>query len=324
MGRFHHHADGSEREHDHRDVGDHSGYSDTGTERVTVLETILAENDRIAHRNRSDFLDAGVTTVNLMSSPGAGKTTLLKRTITRLSGQLRLGILEGDIATDLDAHELEGLGAPVSLVNTSAGFGGECHLDATMVRSGLGRLPLGELDMLIIENVGNLVCPAEFDVGQHSCAMVYAITEGEEKPLKYPGMFRACDVVVINKIDLLPHLDFDLSLFLDNVQAVNPKARLIEVSARTGDGMDEWCGWLRETQGGESGQEPVSRVSGLGAVPHRGWPRGFRSRQRVGGEERPHSGVGINGVRLGSEHIGDGFWKMRPAGPLVALTDDAV
>jgi hydrogenase nickel incorporation protein HypB len=249
MGRFHHHADGSVHEHDHHDVGDHSGYPDTGTERMTVLETILAENDRIADRNRSDFLDAGVTTVNLMSSPGAGKTTLLKRTITSLSGQLRLGILEGDIATDLDAHELEGLGAPVSLVNTSAGFGGECHLDATMVRSGLGRLPLGEMDMLIIENVGNLVCPAEFDVGQHSCAMVYAITEGEEKPLKYPVMFRACDVVVINKIDLLPHLDFDLSLFLDNVQAVNPKARLIEVSARTGDGMDEWCGWLRETQG---------------------------------------------------------------------------
>ncbi|HEV3265571.1 MAG TPA: hydrogenase nickel incorporation protein HypB [Acidimicrobiales bacterium] len=247
MGRFHHHADGSVQEHDHRDVGDHSGYPETGVERVMVLETILAENDRTADQNRSDFADAGVTTVNLMSSPGAGKTTLLKRTIATLSPQLRLGILEGDIATDLDAHELEGLGAPVSLVNTSAGFGGECHLDATMVRSGLGRLPLDQLDVLIIENVGNLVCPAEFDVGQHSCAMVYAITEGEEKPLKYPVMFRACDVVVINKIDLLPHLDFDLGLFLANVRSVNPMAHLIEVSARTGDGMEEWCDWLRHT-----------------------------------------------------------------------------
>ena len=248
MGRFHHHADGSVQDHDHRDVGDHSGYAETGIERVTVLETILAENDRTADHNRSDFASAGVTTVNLMSSPGAGKTTLLKRTITTLNSQLRLGILEGDIATDLDAHELEGLGAPVSLVNTSAGFGGECHLDATMVRSGLGRLPLDQLDLLIIENVGNLVCPAEFDVGQHSCAMVYAVTEGEEKPLKYPVMFRACDVVVINKIDLLPYLDFDLGLFLANVRAVNPMARLIEVSARTGDGMEEWYGWLRDAQ----------------------------------------------------------------------------
>ena len=248
MGRFHQHADGSVQEHDHREVGDHSGYSETGIERIAVLETILAENDRTAGRNRSDFARTGVTTVNLMSSPGAGKTTLLKQTITSLSPQCRLGILEGDIATDLDAHELEGLGAPVSLVNTSAGFGGECHLDATMVRSGLGRLPLDQLDLLIIENVGNLVCPAEFDVGQHSCAMVYAVTEGEEKPLKYPVMFRACDVVVINKIDLLPHLDFDLGLFLANVRSVNPMARLIEVSARTGDGMEQWYDWLRETR----------------------------------------------------------------------------
>lgn len=253
MGRFHRHPDGTTHRHDHdlphdqgehRDVGDHTGYVDTGTERVAVLENILAENDRTADRNRADFARAGVTTVNLMSSPGAGKTTLLKRTIAALSDRLRLGVLEGDITTSLDADELEGLGAPVSLVNTDAGFGGECHLDATMVRSGLGRLPLNELDLLIIENVGNLVCPAEFDVGQHVRAMVYAVTEGEEKPLKYPVMFHACDVVVINKIDLLPHLDFDLDRFVANVATVNPTARLIHLSARTGEGMDEWCDWL--------------------------------------------------------------------------------
>jgi hydrogenase nickel incorporation protein HypB len=257
MGRFHRHADGTvhshdhehtpDHEHEHRDVGDHHGYVDTGHERVAVLETILAENDRTADENRSDFAAAGVVTVNLMSSPGAGKTTLLKRTITMLGSRLRLGVLEGDIATSLDADELSGLGAPVALVNTAAGFGGECHLDATMVRSGLGRLPLGDLDLLVIENVGNLVCPAEFDVGQHARAMVSAVTEGEEKPLKYPVMFRACDVVVVNKIDLLPHLDFDLERFVVNVRDVNPSARLLFLSARTGDGLDEWCDWLVET-----------------------------------------------------------------------------
>jgi hydrogenase nickel incorporation protein HypB len=227
-------------------VGDHSGYVDTGTERIAVLESILDENDRVAARNRHDFERAGVTAVNLMSSPGAGKTTLLKATIAALGDRLRLGILEGDIATSLDADELDGLGAPVSLVNTSAGFGGECHLDATMVRSGLGRLPLDQLDLLVIENVGNLVCPAEFDVGQHARAMVYAVTEGEEKPLKYPVMFHACDVVVVNKIDLLPHLDLDLDRLVTNVRAVNPAARLIHLSARTGQGLVEWCEWLLE------------------------------------------------------------------------------
>ncbi|HEY1278860.1 MAG TPA: hydrogenase nickel incorporation protein HypB [Acidimicrobiales bacterium] len=245
MGRFHRHADGTVHEHDHEhDVGDHSGYVATGPERVTVLENILAENDRVAAENRADFARANVVTVNLMSAPGAGKTTLLKRTITALGARMRIGILEGDIATSIDADELSALGVPVSLVNTSAGFGGECHLDATMVRSGLARLPLDHLDVLIVENVGNLVCPAEFDVGQHARAMVAAVTEGEEKPLKYPVMFHACDVVVVNKLDLLPHLDFDLDRFVTNVRAVNPHARLIPLSARTGQGLDEWCAWL--------------------------------------------------------------------------------
>jgi hydrogenase nickel incorporation protein HypB len=259
MGRVHVHADGKAHEHEHddgsehlheddggrRDVGDHSGYAATGTVRVEVLERILSENDRVAAANRRDFTSAGVISVNLMSSPGAGKTTLLKRTLTKIGGNRRVGILEGDIATSLDADKLADCGAAaVSLVNTSAGFGGECHLDAVMVRSGLSRLPLPGLDLLIIENVGNLVCPAEFDVGEHAKAMVYAITEGEEKPLKYPVMFRAVDAVVVNKMDLLPHLDFDLDLFLANLRAVNPAATVIQVSARTGDGISEWCNWL--------------------------------------------------------------------------------
>jgi hydrogenase nickel incorporation protein HypB len=184
-----------------------------------------------------------------MSSPGAGKTTLLKRTLVALGERVRIGVLEGDIATSLDADELGGLGAEVALVNTSNGFGGECHLDAVMVRSGLRRLPLDRLDLLLIENVGNLVCPAEFDVGQHARAMVYAVTEGEEKPLKYPVMFRSADVVVVNKIDLLPHLDFDLDHFLANLEGVNPGVRVIHASARTGAGVEEWCDWLRGAMG---------------------------------------------------------------------------
>ena len=251
MGRFHRHDDGITHSHEGDDDlhvsarhGDHSGYAVTGTTRVAVLEDIFSENDRVAAGNREAFAAAGVRTVNLMSSPGAGKTALLKRTLALLAGGLRIGVLEGDIATSIDADRLEGYGASVALVNTAAGFGGECHLDAVMVRAGLTRLPLADLDLLVIENVGNLVCPAEFNVGEHAKAMVYAVTEGEEKPLKYPVMFRAVDAVVVNKIDLLPHLDFDLDLFLANLHDVNPKATVIQASARTGAGVDEWCRWL--------------------------------------------------------------------------------
>jgi hydrogenase nickel incorporation protein HypB len=262
MGRIHLHEDGTEHLHDHRndhdhhpedghqhehthDVGDHSGYTETGTTRISVLENLLSENDRVADANGRDLAAAGVKAVNLMSSPGAGKTTLLKRTLAELGSTVRIGILEGDIATSLDADELEGSGAAaISVVNTSAGFGGECHLDAVMVRSGMSRLPLDDLELLIIENVGNLVCPAEFRVGEQAKAMVYAVTEGEEKPFKYPVMFRAAEVVVVNKIDLLPHLDFDLDGFLSNLGSVNPSARVIQASARTGEGVDEWCSWL--------------------------------------------------------------------------------
>ena len=261
MGRFHRHPDGTEHhdhDHDHddgpeRDVGDHSGYTATGAARVMVLENILSENDRVADDNRRDLRANGVRTVNLMSSPGAGKTTLLRLTLEALRDQVRIGVLEGDIATSLDADRLEGLGAAISLVNTDAGFGGECHLDATMVRSGLSRLPLADLDLLLIENVGNLVCPAEFAVGEDARAMVYAITEGEEKPLKYPVMFRAADVVVVNKIDLLPHLDFDLPRFLANLADINPKAEVIQASSRTGEGVDAWCAWLLALTGAAAG-----------------------------------------------------------------------
>ena len=258
MGRFHRHPDGSVEHHDHdhahddsRDVGDHSGY-ETNDLRVDVLEKILGENDRTAEANRQDFRDAGVTVVNVMSSPGAGKTTLLCEVFERLRPELRIGVVEGDIETSIDADRLGATGVPVALVNTSNGFGGECHLDATMVRSALRRLPLPELDLVVIENVGNLVCPAEFDVGEDARLMVYSITEGEEKPLKYPVMFRSADAVAINKIDLLPHLDFDLATFEANLHDVNPAATSIRTSARTGAGVAEICRWFRAAHAGQA------------------------------------------------------------------------
>src|SRR5262245_21211834 len=183
MGRFHRHDDaeshngrGHGHGHSHDGVGDHSGYR-TGGERIEVLERIFDENDRTAAANRADLDAAGVVAVNLMSSPGAGKTALLRETLLRLADRIRIGIVEGDIETSIDADRLRGLGAQISLLNTANGFGGECHLDAPMVRRALAGLDLHELDMVIVENVGNLVCPAEFAVGEHARAMVYAITE---------------------------------------------------------------------------------------------------------------------------------------------------
>ena len=209
-----------------------------------VLENVLDANDTLARANRDVFDRAGTYTINMMSSPGAGKTALLERTLERLRGNLRLGVLEGDVQTTLDADRLARFHIPLVQVNTDPGFGGECHLDANMVRSGLGELPLDDIDILIIENVGNLVCPAEFRVGEDVRVMVYSVTEGEEKPLKYPLMFRSADLVLVNKVDLLEHLDFNLEQFLGNLDAVNPGVRPILTSARTGQGVDEWCDWL--------------------------------------------------------------------------------
>ena len=209
-----------------------------------VLENVLDANDALARANRDAFDKAGTFTINMMSSPGAGKTALLERTLERLRNQLRLGVLEGDVQTTLDADRLSRFHIPLVQVNTDPGFGGECHLDANMVRSGLGELPLAEIDILIIENVGNLVCPAEFREGEDVRVMVYSVTEGEEKPLKYPLMFRSADLVLVNKVDLLEHLDFDLEQFLGNLDAVNPGVRSVLTSARTGQGVDEWCDWL--------------------------------------------------------------------------------
>jgi len=211
--------------------------------RVRVVEDALDANTTIAQANRADFDRAGVKVVNLMSAPGAGKTALLERVVDALDG-VRVGVLEGDVQGSYDADRLASLHVPVTQINTDPGFGGECHLDANMVRSALGAVPLDDLDLLIVENVGNLVCPAEFRIGEDARVMVCAVTEGEDKPLKYPLMFRACELVVINKIDLLPHLDFDLEKFVHNLEAVHPGIDSILVSARTGEGIEQWREWL--------------------------------------------------------------------------------
>ncbi|HEX2411013.1 MAG TPA: hydrogenase nickel incorporation protein HypB [Solirubrobacteraceae bacterium] len=212
---------------------------------VRVVEDALDANNTIARANRDDFDRAGVRVLNLMSAPGSGKTSLLERVLGDL-GDVRAGVLEGDVQGSYDADRLASLHVPVTQLNTDPGFGGECHLDANMVRSALPSLPLDELDLLVIENVGNLVCPAEFRVGEDVRAMVCSVTEGEDKPLKYPLMFRTAELVLVNKIDLLPHLDFDVERFGRNLDAVNPGVPRRLVSARTGEGIEAWRDWLVE------------------------------------------------------------------------------
>ena len=213
--------------------------------KVKVVEEALDANNTIAQANRSDFDRAGVKVINFMSAPGAGKTTLLERVVADLPG-VRVGVLEGDVQGSMDADRLASLHVPVIQLNTDPSFGGECHLDANMVRSAVPSLPLDDIDLLVIENVGNLVCPAEFKVGEDTRVMVTSVTEGEEKPLKYPLMFRACELVVVNKIDLLPHLDFDVDKLLYNIDVVNPGVTRIVTSARTGEGVDQLRDWLAE------------------------------------------------------------------------------
>src|SRR3954453_9026799 len=211
--------------------------------KVRVVEDALDANNTIARSNRDDFDRAGVRVVNLMSAPGAGKTALLERVLGDLG---RVGVLEGDVQGSYDADRLASLHVPVTQLNTDPGFGGECHLDANMVRSALPALPLAEIELLVIENVGNLVSPAEFRVGEDARVMVSSVTEGEDKPLKYPLMFRTCELVLVNKIDLLEHLDYDLDLFLHHLGAVNPGVQRMLVSSRTGEGVDASRDWLVE------------------------------------------------------------------------------
>jgi hydrogenase nickel incorporation protein HypB len=207
---------------------------------VQIERDILAANDRYAQGNRRYFVERGIFALNLVSSPGAGKTTLLLRTIERLRGSVPVAVIEGDQQTSLDADRIRATGAPALQVNTGKG----CHLDAHMIAHALERLAPPEQGVLLIENVGNLVCPASFDLGEAHKVVVLSVTEGDDKPLKYPDMFHAADLMLLNKTDLLPHVDFDVARCLENARRVNPRLEALQVSARTGEGMDAWIGWL--------------------------------------------------------------------------------
>ncbi len=207
---------------------------------VKVVGRILQANDRIASENRAIFKENGIYVLNLMSAPGAGKTSLLERTIQGLNGKKKIGVIEGDIATHRDAERIASLGIPVVQINT----GGACHLDANMVREALSELPLKDIDMLFIENVGNLVCPAEFNVGEDEKVMILSIAEGDDKPLKYPLMFQESSALLLNKIDLLPYVDCSIEKIRDDVAGLNPGIRVFEVSCKTGAGLDDWYNWL--------------------------------------------------------------------------------
>jgi len=209
--------------------------------KVKVATKILEANDRIALENRRLFDKAGLFVINLMSAPGAGKTSILEKTLLQKSG-LRIGVIEGDIAGSDDAERIARCGAPVVQINT----GGACHLDANMIYEVLGELPLQELDLLVIENVGNLVCPAEFNLGENLKVMVLSIAEGHDKPLKYPLMFQESSALILNKIDLAPYLDVDLEKIRRDASLLNPRLKIFEVSCRTGQGLPEWVAWLKE------------------------------------------------------------------------------
>ncbi len=213
--------------------------------KVKVVTKILEANDRIAVENRRLFDHAGVFVINLMSGPGAGKTSLLEQTLTQTISQktdLKIGVVEGDIAGTDDAERIERFGAPVVQINT----GGACHLDANMIYEVLGDLPLVSLDILFIENVGNLVCPAEFKVGENMKVMLLSVTEGHDKPLKYPLMFQESSALVINKVDLAPYTNVDMTKIKKDALSLNPKLKIFEVSCRTGEGIADWIAWLTE------------------------------------------------------------------------------
>jgi hydrogenase nickel incorporation protein HypB len=209
---------------------------------VSVVENILSANERLAATNREQFDAAGVFAINLMASPGAGKTSLITRTVEALRDEVAMGAVDGDVATTLDADRIAASGIPAVQINT----GGACHLDAVMLQEALPQLPLEGLELVIVENVGNLVCPASFDLGVHRNVLIASVPEGDDKPYKYPVMYRGVDVVVLNKIDVLDVFDFDVDYFRRGVEALNPGLLFLPLSCKTGEGLEGWLAWLRE------------------------------------------------------------------------------
>ncbi|MAF26855.1 MAG: hydrogenase nickel incorporation protein HypB [Gemmatimonadota bacterium] len=214
---------------------------------VKVVRDIMKLNDSVAASNHGELARRGIVTLNLVSSPGAGKTRLLEATLDALRDETPIGVVEGDVNTSHDAERIAAHGAPVVQVNTGGPAGGSCHLDAGMVREGLAALNLDGLDLLFIENVGNLICTASFRLGEDRKVTFVSVTEGEDKPVKYPLIFRNADAIVITKTDLIPHLDFEMDQLLGHIREVNPDAPVLKTSARTGEGMEDWFRYLRET-----------------------------------------------------------------------------
>ncbi len=212
------------------------------TTRIPVVENILSANDRIADRNRVLLDEKGVYSINIMASPGAGKTSFILKTLEALKGRLKLGVIEGDLATSIDAEKAMAAGLPAVQINT----GGGCHLDAVMLADALPALPLSDLDLVLVENVGNLVCPANFQIGTHLNVLIASIPEGDDKPYKYPGMYRGVQVLIINKTDLMPYVTFNMNYFIKGVEALNPDVTIFPVSCKSGEGMDAWAYWITE------------------------------------------------------------------------------
>jgi len=221
--------------------------------KINVVQKVLKVNDEIAEANRCDLKNAGLMTFNMMSAPGSGKTTLIEQTILRTRGHLRINVIEGDPETSIDAERIAKHHVPVTQIETA----GSCHLEANLVRRALDHFDLNALDLLIIENVGNLVCPASFDLGETVKVVMVSTTEGHDKPAKYPNMFRKADVIVLNKMDLLPYTGFDFDIFRGYVSKLNPEAALIDISCATGEGLDAWLMWIDERIACETAR-PVS------------------------------------------------------------------
>ena len=207
---------------------------------ITVGEKVLGANEDKARENKNRLDKYGVLTINIMSSPGAGKTSLILNTIKNLRKKVRIAVIEGDVASSVDAEKVNAMGIPVIQINT----GGGCHLDAFMVEKALDDLPLKEIDLLFIENVGNLICPATLALGEHQKVVIASIPEGDDKPAKYPVIFTEADAIIINKLDMMPYFDFDLPRFKKRLVGLNPKVKIFEVSCKTGDGIAAWCSWL--------------------------------------------------------------------------------
>lgn len=242
MYRAYHHDPKHPHHHDGQDAVIESKTS--GTRRIQVVRNVLDANKMVADRLRSQFAHQKVFVLNVMSSPGSGKTTTLIRTLNRLMPDLKCAVIVGDICSTHDADKLSETSAPVVQINTDQ-FGGECHLAAHVIETAVSAMDLEGIDLLIVENIGNLVCPAEFDIGEDLKIVMLSVTEGEDKPIKYPLMFRVCDAALINKIDLLPYLDLAIGTIQQSIQQVHPEMPIFNISAKTGEGFDEWVAWLK-------------------------------------------------------------------------------